>query len=464
MLPITKKTLSSISVDILVSLLLLQPILCPAAEQLNQRRKILHKNQDQDHQQPLSLPQYNFSSYQQYPPLYPYSNGVSPTYGTFLRLYDVLPANLNSYDKYKQPNNNGTPTDVHFHVTILSIENINEELMTYEAEIFLVQKWNDPRLRVGTQKKEKDYQVLDVNWMEDFWRPDCFFRNAKSVKLHDMTVPNHFLWLYNDKTLMYMARLTLTLSCPMNFKKFPHDTQFCTMEMESLSQTTKDQVFKWDDLKPLIITDSNLELPQFNIVKSSAEDCTLVYSSGYGYFTCLKVVLEMRRKLGYHIFHSYIPSAFIVAFSWISFWIRPEATAVRITLCVASLLMLATQNVIQSLVIFPKVPFIKYIDVWMGFCTSFVIAAFLEFVLVHHFIGSRHQPENNSFKDIYELDTNADSQSQIQQFAGSADFAASLRKSNRKQNMSIKLDKISRFLFPIAFLIFNIVYWLIVLL
>jgi hypothetical protein len=59
-----------------------------------------------------------------------------------------------------------------------------------------------------------------------------------------------------------------------------------------------------------------------------------------GNFTCLAVVFTLRRRLGYHLFHTYIPSALIVVMSWISFWIKPEAIPARVTLGVTSLLTL----------------------------------------------------------------------------------------------------------------------------
>lgn len=59
-----------------------------------------------------------------------------------------------------------------------------------------------------------------------------------------------------------------------------------------------------------------------------------------GNFTCLAIVFNLRRRLGYHLFHTYIPSALIVVMSWISFWIKPEAIPARVTLGVTSLLTL----------------------------------------------------------------------------------------------------------------------------
>ena len=71
-----------------------------------------------------------------------------------------------------------------------------------------------------------------------------------------------------------------------------------------------------------------------------------VYLSA-GNFTCLAVVFNLRRRLGYHLFHTYVPSAITVVMSWISFWIKPEAIPARVTLGVTSLLTLGNIHYIN---------------------------------------------------------------------------------------------------------------------
>lgn len=88
---------------------------------------------------------------------------------------------------------------------------------------------------------------------------------------------------------------------------------------------------------PLVVNE-DIELPQQDISQNYTTDCTIEYSTGN--FTCLAVVFNLRRRLGYHLFHTYIPSALIVVMSWISFWIKPEAIPARVTLGVTSLLTL----------------------------------------------------------------------------------------------------------------------------
>lgn len=48
--------------------------------------------------------------------------------------------------------------------------------------------------------------LLEVGWLNNIWRPDSFFKNAKAVTFQTMTIPNHYMWLYKDKTILYMVK------------------------------------------------------------------------------------------------------------------------------------------------------------------------------------------------------------------------------------------------------------------
>lgn len=51
---------------------------------------------------------------------------------TSLSLKDILPLNPKQYDKHRAPKFLGQPTIVYFHVTVLSLDSINEESMVRE--------------------------------------------------------------------------------------------------------------------------------------------------------------------------------------------------------------------------------------------------------------------------------------------------------------------------------------------
>uniref|UniRef100_A0A1A9ZPQ1 Uncharacterized protein n=1 Tax=Glossina pallidipes TaxID=7398 RepID=A0A1A9ZPQ1_GLOPL len=295
-----------------------------------------------------------------------------------LAITDILPEDIKRYDKMRPPKKEGAPTIVYFHVTVMGLDSIDENSMTYVADIFFAQTWKDHRLRLP-ENMTTEYRLLEVDWLKNVWRPDSFFKNAKSVTFQTMTIPNHYMWLYKDKTILYMVKLTLKLSCIMNFAIYPHDTQECKLQMESLSHTTDDMIFQWDPTTPLVV-DENIELPQVALIRNETADCTQVYSTGN--FTCLEVVFTLKRRLVYYVFNTYIPTCMIVIMSWVSFWIKPEAAPARVTLGVTSLLTLSTQHA-KSQSSLPPVSYLKAVDAFMSVCTVFVFMALMEYCLIN---------------------------------------------------------------------------------
>ncbi|XP_054721409.1 glycine receptor subunit alpha-4-like [Uloborus diversus] len=341
----------------------------------------------------------------------------------------------------KPPKKDGKPTKVFFHVTVMGLDSINEGSMTYAADIFFAQTWKDHRLRLP-ENMTSEYRLLEVQWLQNMWRPDSYFKNAKAVTFQTMTIPNHYVWLYQNKDILYMVKLTLTLSCAMNFASYPHDTQTCSLQMESLSYTTDDLVFDWDEKMPLAV-DDNIELPQLDLEKTDIGDCTQVYSTGN--FTCLQVIFTLKRRLGYYLFHTYIPTCLIVIMSWVSFWIKPEAVPARVTLGVTSLLTLSTQHA-KSQASLPPVSYIKAIDIFMSSCTVFVFLSLMEYAVVNVVLEeaeSSAKKMNNDNLRIFNLQPKLPGLSPAQ----------------RRRRRAIMIDRMSRIFFPLSFVILNVSYW-----
>ncbi|XP_064486603.1 glycine receptor subunit alpha-2-like [Ornithodoros turicata] len=352
---------------------------------------------------------------------------------------DILPDDPDLYDKMHPPKIEGRPTVVYFHVTVMGLDSIDESSMTYAADIFFAQSWKDHRLRLP-ENMTAEYRLLEVGLLNRMWRPDSIFKNAKQVTFQTMTVPNHYIWLYRDKTILYMVKLTIVLTCAMNFASYPHDTQKCTMQMESLSHTTDDLVFHWDENDPLVVH-KDFELPQLDLEETGLEDCTGIYSTGN--FTCLQLTFTLKRRLGYYMFHTYIPTCLIVIMSWVSFWIKPEAVPARVTLAVTSLLTLCTQHA-KSQAALPPVSYIKAIDIFMSCCTVFVFASLMEYAIVNIILEGGDRAEVKCAK----LCLNSDC------------LPPGPSPSQKGRKRALLIDRVSRVVFPTTFIILNLSYWI----
>lgn len=62
-----------------------------------------------------------------------------------------------------------------------------------------------------------------------------------------------------------------------------------------------------------------------------------------GIWSCARASFKMKREIMHHILQSYIPTALIVIISWFSFWLDVSAVPGRVSLCITTLLTLATQ-------------------------------------------------------------------------------------------------------------------------
>ncbi|XP_077336340.1 glycine receptor subunit alpha-2 isoform X2 [Lithobates pipiens] len=298
---------------------------------------------------------------------------------------DKLMGRTSGYDARIRPNFKGPPVNVTCNIFINSFGSVTETTMDYRVNIFLRQQWNDPRLSYS--EYPDDSLDLDPSMLDSIWKPDLFFANEKGANFHDVTTDNKLLRIFKNGNVLYSIRLTLTLSCPMDLKNFPMDVQTCAMQLESFGYTMNDLIFEWMSNSPVQVADG-LTLPQF-ILKEENElgYCTKHYNTGK--FTCIEVKFHLERQMGYYLIQMYIPSLLIVILSWVSFWINMDAAPARVALGITTVLTMTTQSS-GSRASLPKVSYVKAIDIWMAVCLLFVFAALLEYAAVN-FVSRQHK-------------------------------------------------------------------------
>ncbi|XP_054899676.1 glycine receptor, alpha 4b isoform X3 [Poeciliopsis prolifica] len=288
---------------------------------------------------------------------------------------DKLMGRTSGYDARIRPNFKGPPVNVTCNIFINSFGSITETTM----------QWNDPRL--AYKEYPDDSLDLDPSMLDSIWKPDLFFANEKGANFHEVTTDNKLLRIFQDGNVLYSIRLTLTLSCPMDLKNFPMDSQTCIMQLESFGYTMNDLIFEWLDVGAVQVAD-DLTLPQFVLKEEKGLGyCTKNYNTGK--FTCIEVKFYLERQMGYYLIQMYIPSLLTVILSWVSFWINMDAAPARVGLGITTVLTMTTQSS-GSRASLPKVSYVKAIDIWMAVCLLFVFAALLEYAAVN-FVSRQHK-------------------------------------------------------------------------
>ncbi|XP_077790308.1 glycine receptor subunit alpha-3 isoform X3 [Podarcis muralis] len=298
---------------------------------------------------------------------------------------DKLMGRMSGYDARIRPNFKGPPVNVTCNIFINSFGSIAETTMDYRVNIFLRQNWNDPRLAYS--EYPDDSLDLDPSMLDSIWKPDLFFANEKGANFHEVTTDNKLLRIFKNGNVLYSIRLTLILSCPMDLKNFPMDVQTCIMQLESFGYTMNDLIFEWQEKGAVQVADG-LTLPQF-LLKEDKDLCYCTKHYNTGKFTCIEVRFHLERQMGYYLIQMYIPSLLIVILSWVSFWINMDAAPARVALGITTVLTMTTQSS-GSRASLPKVSYVKAIDIWMAVCLLFVFSALLEYAAVN-FVSRQHK-------------------------------------------------------------------------
>uniref|UniRef100_A0A3Q3CGV4 Glycine receptor, alpha 3 n=1 Tax=Haplochromis burtoni TaxID=8153 RepID=A0A3Q3CGV4_HAPBU len=338
---------------------------------------------------------------------------------------DKLMGRTSGYDARIRPNFKGPPVNVSCNIFINSFGSIAETTMDYRVNIFLRQQWNDPRLAYS--EYPDDSLDLDPSMLDSIWKPDLFFANEKGAHFHEVTTDNKLLRIFKNGNVLYSIRLTLTLSCPMDLKNFPMDVQTCIMQLESFGYTMNDLIFEWQENGPVQVADG-LTLPQFILKdESDLRYCTKHYNTGNT--------------------HTHTHTAVSIR---ISFHHSPDKAP-------ASTLETAGEAEQH------KVSYVKAIDIWMAVCLLFVFSALLEYAAVN-FVSRQHKEllrfrrANNA---VSALNTpGATAQNATQNAPAAASGGKSMEEMRKLFiDRAKKIDTVSRAGFPLAFLFFNIFYW-----
>ncbi|KPP63818.1 glycine receptor, alpha 2 subunit,-like, partial [Scleropages formosus] len=352
----------------------------------------------------------------------------------------------------------GPPVNVTCNIFINSFGSVTETTM-----------WNDPRLAYS--EYPDDSLDLDPSMLDSIWKPDLFFANEKGANFHDVTTDNKLLRIFKDGNVLYSIRWASLTNCV------------------AFGYTMNDLIFEWLDQGPVQVAEG-LTLPQF-ILKDEKElgYCTKHYNTGK--FTCIEVKFHLERQMGYYLIQMYIPSLLIVILSWVSFWINMDAAPARVALGITTVLTMTTQSS-GSRASLPKVSYVKAIDIWMAVCLLFVFAALLEYAGVnfvsrqqkeflrlrrrqrrHHKVGMVTSSVDEDMGDSHlsypsygmghclQLKDSTGAKGVPPNSLPQPTVPKDADTSRRKfVDRAKRIDTISRAAFPMAFLIFNIFYWI----
>ncbi|XP_066562192.1 gamma-aminobutyric acid receptor subunit beta-3 isoform X4 [Amia ocellicauda] len=184
---------------------------------------------------------------------------------------------LKGYDIRLRPDFGGPPVAVGMSIDVASIDMVSEVNMDYTLTMYFQQYWRDKRLAYSGIPLNL---TLDNRVADQLWVPDTYFLNDKKSFVHGVTVKNRMIRLHPDGTVLYGLRITTTAACMMDLRRYPLDEQNCTLEIESYGYTTDDIEFYWRGGDSAVTGVARIELPQFSIVEHGLVSRNVVFATG----------------------------------------------------------------------------------------------------------------------------------------------------------------------------------------
>jgi hypothetical protein len=282
--------------------------------------------------------------------------------------------------KAKRPEQWRGPTEVHFLVFVIDIDEINDASQNFTANVYIRLRWKDERL---ASPEGEERQML----LEKVWNPSVIIANRQG--LISRSLPD-VVQVFADGTVIYQQRYTGTLSQPLRLSEFPMDRHEFTIQFVAAGYSADELRFLPDVSKTGIVGGAiaeELSLPDWALVKHEAlalpyTPLPSINQAGFAFR------FEVERYFIYYLWQIVLPLAVVVVMSWAAFWIRREQVGVRIGVATSSILtLIAHRFVLASLL--PRLPYMTRLDYFTVGSTLLVFLALMVVVMTSLLIAKK---------------------------------------------------------------------------
>ena len=246
-------------------------------------------------------------------------------------------------------------------LTVLDIVAIDDARQAAFMDFAVRLDWHDPRL-AGRFEQLTQLETSMVRV------PPIAFRNDRSLR-HGLP---EVVAVSPDGSVRYVQRYTGEVSIRLDLSEFPWDRE--TLRIEILIPTFPNEaVFSLNSEfsrvdEELTIANWVIGEPSFEVIagsRFSPSHYTLIYEQ------------PIERRPDYYIWSVIVPLLFVVAMSWIAFWIDPEHVEAQLAVAATSMLSLVAFRLAVAQLV-PPLSYFTRLDVFTIGATTLVFLALLE--------------------------------------------------------------------------------------
>jgi hypothetical protein len=258
-------------------------------------------------------------------------------------------------------------------INIASIDEVNEQ---FEIDGFLLAGWTDPRLTYTRTGPEDDYREYTKG---DVWIP--YFEMVNGVSPHDRYDVS--IQGAPDGSIRYIERFHAVLSSRFMLRRFPFDSQSLLIIIHPFVRQTGDINFFLSsrDVGAAREFAQYSSLAQWNF---EGLDSWVGTANLYGHYQSAEArfTIRVKRRSDFYIWKVMLPLLLMVILSWSVFWVEARDLSNQVQIAVTTILtVIAFAFAISATM--PRVPYLTYIDAFFLTCYVFVFLAIVELMAVH---------------------------------------------------------------------------------
>jgi len=274
-----------------------------------------------------------------------------------------------------RPNPEGEPTPIKLAITILDVTDIDEAKQTFTTDFFVVVRWKDPRLSKEALGYSLEGCLFDFY---DIWNPWLLLMNKRNI---DLTFED-FGRVDSQGNVSFARRGTGNLTAKYELSDFPFDTQTLPVEISSIRYSPEELKLVYNEKESGMFEE--ISLAGWKIREGKASTRSTYIPSEDVYRPHFEYNLIATREIGYYFWKILIPLTLLVAMAWAVFWINPIHFGPQIAISTASVFSLIA--FLFSLgALLPKVSYLTRLDEFVLGCTVMVFCALGETIIASRF-------------------------------------------------------------------------------
>ena len=266
-----------------------------------------------------------------------------------------------------RPDPEGSPTTVRVGVYLIDLHSIDDSAQSFEADIFMSVTWADPRLVAGDTVASLAGCRPDLDAV---WNPRLIFVNERDVRRRlDERVTVH-----TDGTVEYVQRLQGEFTTAFHLRVFPFDEHERSRDSVSRGYSPQQIEFVPEAQGGRI---AELTITDWDIGPGSAVVEPRYIEPRDWHIAAISFRSPARRKIGFYLMKTFLPLTLIVCMSWAVFWIKPGLLPPQIGVATSAILTLIAFQFSLGYML-PRLSYLTRADRFLIGSTLLVFLAFGE--------------------------------------------------------------------------------------